>query len=359
MKPSRWMRTLAPVALLAIFPSHAPAVTDYAKAQFSPVYTSELIGVHRLLPEYTFQQPPAWLPPPNRTFFYVRGMGDPGTEELEDEVANTVRWDASFYTGFRPTGPYWYLSQKGYANVGPPIGTNVFQVQGHHAGFLINTYQFSHTVPTTTPWGAQDGGPHIAYERRFGPPKEIFKDASSELTLQVYFKLPWLLFGEDAAVAQAILFYYLIDITSGFRFAGVIEFFDSRPWGYFNGLEALRADSHDYYVSSPLSARTFDDKTPRYATMSPYSSPIQNGVRWPSDKFFRAHLSRDNLLNIIEDLETLAGVTGISGDPKDWRLLRAGVLVEIGLPNSESMADFNISVGGSLHHFEIYEAHDP
>jgi hypothetical protein len=93
--------------------------------------------------------------------------------------------------------------------------------------------------------------------------------------------------------------------------------------------------------------------------MSPYSNPIQNGVEWTSYKFFRAHLSRDNLVNIIEDLETLAGITGISEDPQDWRLLRAGVLVEIGFSNPETMADENISVGGSLHHFEIYEAHDP
>lgn len=353
------MRMLAPAALLAILPAYAYAVTDYANARFTPIYTAEAIGVNRLLPEYALQQPPDWLPPPNATYVYVRGMGDPGTEELENEVASTVGWDASFYTGFRPNGPYWYLSQKGYANLGPPIGTNVFQVQGYYAGFLINTWQFSHTVPTTTPWGAQDGGPHMAYERRFGPPKEIFKDPSSELTLQVYFKLPWLLFGQDAASAQAILFYYLIDITSGFRFAGVIGFFDSRPWGNFNGREALRTDSHDYYVSSPLARRTFDNRTPRYATKSPYSHPVQNGVEWTSDKFFRAHLSRDNLLNIIEDLETLEGITGISQDPNDWRLLRAGVLVEIGFPNPETMADDNISVGGSLHHFEIYEAHDP
>jgi hypothetical protein len=334
-------------------------VTDYARAQFTPIYTAESIGADRLLPEYAFQQPPAWLPPPNKTFVYVRGMGDPGTEELENEVANIVGWDASVFTGFRPKGPYWYLSQKGYANEGWPTGTNVFQVQGYRAGFLINTYQFSHTQRTTTPWGAEDGGPHIAYERRFSPTKEIFRDPSSELTLQVYFKLPWLLIGQGSASAQAILFYYLIDSTSGFRFAGVMEFFDSRPLGDFNGYEALRTDSHDYYVSSPLSRRTFDKKALRYATKSPFSRPIQNSKTWTSYKFFRAHLSQENLLNIIEDLQTIEGVTGISEDPKDWRLLRAGVLVEIAFPNRETMANDNISVGGSLHHFEIFEAHDP
>jgi len=353
------MRKLAAAALLAVLSGHASAVDDYANAQFTPLHTSEPIGARRLLPEYALQKPPAWLPPPNRTYVYVRGMGDPGTEELENEVANIVDWDASIFTGFRPKGRYWYRSQRGYANVGPPVGTSVFQVKGHHAGFLINTWQFSHTVPTTTPWGEPDGGPHVAYERRFKPELEIFRDDSSELTLQVYFKLPWLLFGPGRTSAQAILFYYLIDVSSGFRFAGVIEFFDSRPWGNFNGYEALRTDSHDYYVSSPLASRTADNKTLRYATMSPYSEPIQNGVEWDSDKFFRAHVSRDNLANIIEDLQSTEGVTGISEDPNDWRLLRAGVLVEIGFPNPETMADENISVGGSLHHFEIYEAHDP
>ena len=350
---------LPSAALLIIFPAHTHALYEYAISQFTAFYMAASFCVGGVEPDYALQHPPEWLPPPNATYLYVRGMGDPGTEELEGEVANTVTWDASFYTGFRPRGRYWYLSQRGYANVGPPIGTNVFQVQGHDAGFLINTYQFNHTQPTTTPWGAQDGGPHIAYERRFSPAKEIFKDPSSELTLQVYFKLPWLLFGQDSATAQAILFYYLVDTTSGFRFAGVIQFFDTRPWGHFNGREALRADSHDFYVSSPLNSRTSDDKALRYATMSPFSSAIQNGVRWSSDKFFRAHLSRDNLLNIIEDLETRAGATGISKHPEDWSLLRAGVLVEIGFPRGDAMADTNISVGGSLHHFEIYEAHDP
>lgn len=354
----RLMRILAATALLAVLPGHAFAVNDYADAQLTPLYASESIGVRRLLPEYALQKPPAWLPPPNATYVYVRGMGDPGTTELEHEVTNTVNWDASFYTGFRPNGFYWYRSQRGYANFGPPFGTNVFQVQGHYAGFLINTWSFSHTEPTLTPWGAQDGGPHLAYERRFSPEIEVFRDDSSELTLQVYFKLPWLLLGRNSASAQAILFYYLTDITSGFRFAGVIQFFDSRPWGIFNGREALRTDSHDYFVSSPLARRTSDDQTLRYATMSPYSDSIQNGVEWTADKFFRAHVSQDNLASIIDDLQSQPGVTGISADPNDWRLLRAGVLVEIGFPDPETMADENISVGGSLHHFEIYEAYE-
>lgn len=353
------MKLLASVVLVAFLPASVFAVSDYANARYTPIYTSEPIGVNRLLPEYALQQPPDWLPPPNKTYFYVRGMGDPGTAELAGEVANTVTWDASIYTGFHPNGQYWYLSQKGFDNLGPPIGSNVFQVQGHHAGFLINTWQFSHTQPTTTPWGAEDGGPHIAYERRFDPPAEIFTDSSSELTLQTYFKLPWLLFGRDAASAQAILFYYLTDITSGFRFAGVVQFFDSRPWGNGNGREALRSDSHDYYVTSPLRTRTFDEKTPRYATMSPYSSRMQNRTRWDSDKFFRAHLSRQNLMNIITDLQSKEGVTGISENPDDWRLLRAGVLVEIGFPDPQTMAEDNISVGGSINHFEIYQASDP
>jgi hypothetical protein len=86
---------------------------------------------------------------------------------------------------------------------------------------------------------------------------------------------------------------------------------------------------------------------------------MQNRRKWTNDRFFRAHLSHDNMLNIIEDLRTKEGVTGISEDPNDYRLLRAGVLVEIGFPNRQTMAEDNISVGGSLHHFEIYEAHDP
>ena len=353
------MKFLLLTTLFSAVAEPALAVSDYAQARFSPIYTPESIGVSRLLPEYALQQPPAWLPPANKTFLYVRGMGDPGTQELAFEVANAVSWDASFYTGFRPSGPNLYRSQRGYANLGPPVGTNVFQVQGHHAGFLINTYQFSHSERTTTPWGAPDGGPHIAYERRFDPEEIIFVDESSELTLQTYFKLPWLLFGQNAASAQAILFYYLTDISSGFRFAGVIQFFDSRPWGVGNGREALRADSQDFYVSSPLALRTVDNKAPRYATISPYSSAIQNRARWASDKFFRVHLSRENLANIIADLESREGVTGISHDPLDWRLLRAGVLVEIGFTDPEQMAEQNISVGGSLHHFGIYEAHDP
>ena len=352
------MTGILAAALLALLSGQAFAVSDYATAQFTPLYTSEKIGAGRLLPEYARQKPPAWLPPANRTFVYVRGMGDPGTEELENEVANIVDWDASIFTGFRPKGQYWYRSQRGYANLGWPDGSNVFQVKGHYAGFLINTWQFSHTVPTTTPWGEPDGGPHVAYERRFEPELEIFRDDSSELTLQVFFKLPWLLFGQGQTSAQAILFYYLTDVSSGFRFAGVIEFFDSRPWGDFNGYEALRTDSHDFYVSSPLADRTADNKTLRYATMSPYSDPIQSGNTWSEYKFFRAHVSRANLENIIEDLQDLEGVSGISEDPNDWRLLRAGVLVEIGFPSPETMADENISVGGSLHHFEIYEAHD-
>jgi hypothetical protein len=335
----------------------AEAVQDYANAQFTPIYTSESLTITRLIREYDNQPPPSYLPPANKTYMYVRGMGDPGTTELADEIKNAVSWDGSFYTGFKPTGTL-SSSQRGFKNLGPPTGTNVYQLQGHNAGFLINTFQFSHTVPTTTPWGAQDGGPHIAYRRRFSPSKTVFFNPSSELTVQVYYKQPWLLFDQDPAEAQAVLFYYLADSTSGFRFAHVIQFFDRRPWGTGNGSEFISQDSVNHYVSSPLSDLTKFGVAPIYITKSPYSSGIQSGNEWSSYKFFRAHLKQQNLINIINGF-IAQGITGLSTNPADWKLEEAGVLFEIGFSAPPAMATQDVSIAGSLHHFEVFEAHDP
>ena len=84
-----------------------------------------------------------------------------------------------------------------------------------------------------------------------------------------------------------------------------------------------------------------------------------NGLSWgKSEKFFRAHMKREQLVEILLDINQSRlkrGQTLVSDSPEDWRLYAIGVAAEIawnGDPSSE------ISVGGSWRYFEAYEAYE-
>ena len=80
----------------------------------------------------------------------VRHMGDPGTPQLLGEVANSVTWDVSRYSGFSPPTPISNF-QKGYENIGGDVGDNAFQSYGDTVGGIINTWSFPHNTPVVGP----------------------------------------------------------------------------------------------------------------------------------------------------------------------------------------------------------------
>ena len=337
-----WHRCLA-TGLALLLPLTAWSVEDYDNPQIEPLYLAESIYPSRLAQQYE----PI---PPNETWARVRHMGDVGTSQLEQQIANRVDSDRSNKTGLSvPALPFLGRGffQRGFED-DPARGTNVYQVAGTSFGWHINTYQFSHALPIECPPGFEvcGGGPNIAYSRSFDPLLDPWRTPSSEFTMQVYVKLPQVHYDpESPPAAQVSFLYYLVHPPTGYLIAGLINLFDTRPFEQV-GFERVGSDGITAFVSSDLRDAQPDGTPYRYMTRSPFSAQGANRWRWEEEKFFRAHISVEQLQAIIDD----AGAPGL---PSEYRVLEASILIEA-FPRLTN----DVSLGGSLKDFELYRFHD-
>ncbi len=343
---TRSPRLLSLALLLPALAAPALAVEDYALAQFEPLYESEAILPERIATQY--QEVPA-----NQTWVRIRHMGDQGTDQLTQQAANPVASDRSQKTGlFIPEDSLIprHLFQRGFEDR-PALGTNVYQVYGHGFGWHVNTFRFAHEGPIECPELAPEcqGGPNIDYGRTFDPPLDPWPTPSSELTLQVRMSLPFAHHGlgavENPPAAQVSFLYYLVHPETGYYIAGLVNLFDSRPFERV-GQESVGSDNITAFVSSDLRDAQPDGQPYRYVTRSPYSSISRNRWAWQDERFFRAHVSRENLANLLAD----ANAPGVA---EDYRLYSASILIEA-FPEQTG----DISLAGSLRKFSVYRAHD-
>lgn len=338
------------MAAIAALP--AAAVDDYATAQFTPLHIAECVPFGRLVPQYT--------PIPNdKVYMHVRHMGLLNTLELDRQVANFVTWDPSALTGYSPSS---VIYQRGYKN-NASLGTNVFQMECRSAGFLINTYQFGHNgiVECPSGFGGCSGGPNVAYSRKFSTPVQVWRNTSDELTLQGYFKIPYIHHDNNGTqgVAQLSMFYTLKDRTSGKLIFGLMGIYESRPFASscanpgvgceFIGNDGVAAA----FASSPIRTSTPAGAL-RYMTQSPYSQSMAAPWGFANERFYRGHVKYANMQNIANDLQS--GGLSVSSDPMDWELIEVGVLAEV-FPGAQQHLE-NIVMGGSFRYFEAYRAHD-
>jgi len=342
-RPGPECRLLSAVLILA-FAVQAHGVEDYNNPVIEPLALAEAIWPERLTSQYT----PI---PDNETWVRVRHMGDVGTPQLEQQVANPVNSDRSDKTGLAiPVLPGLTLGrfQRGFED-DPGRGTNVYQVFGTSFGWQLNSFQFSSLLPIECPeaFPACSGGPNIAYSRRFSPPLNPWPTPSSELTLQTHMKLPHVHYrpGPVPAAAQISFLYYLEHQPTGFLLAGIINLFDTRPFETV-GFERVASDGITAFVSSDLRARQPDGTANRYVTRSPFSARSSNRFRWEGERFFRAHVSLDNLNNILAD-------TGAPGTPEEYRLIEASVFIEA-FPRKTG----DVSFAGSFRNFALYRFYD-
>ena len=346
---------------LLLVPGYAFPVENYANAKFTALSSAPCIYPQTNMIRQ-FDRFDGTSYPNDERFMIVRHIGEPGTIELADEIANPVTWDVGLLTGLHIPAFQRSYYQRGYRN-DYTNGAPAFQLECKSAGFLINTFQFDHQSGNTEcPNGFPEcqGGPHaMLYEEfgEYGP--VIFRTPSSELTLQVYAKLPWVHWAENPAAAQQYMFAYLIDQTTGSTLAWLASIYDSRPFGQGNGDTYVSDDGITSFVSAPVSTTLANGQANPYVTKSPYSAPMANGYAWgSSERFFRAHLKREQLEGILLDVNLSRqerDQAPVSGNPDDWRLYSIGIAAEIGWlisPSSE------ISVGGSWRSFEAYEAYE-
>jgi hypothetical protein len=280
--------------------------------------------------------------PVNATYLRVQHIGDAGTAELAGEIANRVTWNVGDYTGFYPPDPAGTGTQRGFRNLPPPAAASAFQLSCGGAGFLINTWQFSHSLPLV------GSGPSASVARNLSPEAALFRDARSTLAIDATINLRHAAYQTPhvaEGTAQISFFYYMRDATTGVVIAHLVALFDSRPPGIGGvGLENVASDGEVAYITSPLAERDAAGVPVQFVTVSPPSDVMRFEQAWNRPIYFRAQVPYEKVRALLARLR--AGPhPGISPRPEDYRVLSFGVLGEV-FPGTGS--EHNVSIGASV-----------
>ncbi len=305
----------------------AQAAQDNPLARYAALSPPDCAGPENIIAELA-------AAPVNQTYLRVQHIGDPGTEELEREIANVVTWDVGEVSGFHAPA----YAQRGYRDIGLPIGSSAFQLLCGTSGFLINTWAFSHAAPL---FGE---GPSASIARDLDPPPAPFRDVRHGLAIEARVSVPWVYIepAPSQGVAQVSFFYYARDVTSGTLIAHVIELFDSRP-ADGGKREGFGNDGVVTFASSPLLAVDTSGTPVEFVRPGLGSATLRLVQPWSESTFFRAELSYASFRTMLTRMKNL-GVVAISTDPADYRILLFGVLGEVFAGTGN---DNNVSLGAS------------
>ena len=313
------------VACVASLQAGAAAVNTLERGALLSSQAAQCLGPADFVTQYA---PPA----PGRMRMRVQNIGDPGTLELAQEVANPVSWDVGLVTGLR-SAP---ASQRGYRDDGPPVGSSAFQLACDGAGFFINTFQFEHKV------ALPGDGPNAYLGQDFDPPLP-FGDG---IVISLDAKVPWLLSQsapDGVGVAQLNVLYYLRDAKSGSTVAHVIGLYDNRPFGQGGlGSEFTSSDGVTSFASSPL--LPFDAAgTPIRFVSPPTAGQSQFATTWAESRHFQAVVTIAELGRLIAALRVRE--PGLSTDPADYGVILYAAGVEV-MPGTDDT--HNVSFGASV-----------
>lgn len=272
--------------------------------------------------------------PANVTYLRVQHMGDPGTEEWLNEVANPVTWDVGSRTGYSP--PPMENAERGYRDI---TGHPAFQLGCGGAGFHIDTAKFSHKFALV------GEGPSASVARDFSPPKFPFSDGSS-LLLEATVALP-----TSATVsppvsdgtAQLSFFYYVRDSISGGVFAHLVALYDNRPYAA-SAFEAIGSDGVTAFVSSPLAYADAAGAAVKYAMPGPSSATMRAVDPWTTPLTFRAVVTQAQFEAMLAALRA-GPMPQLSPRPANYRVTSFGVLAEA-FPGTGTAHE--IVLGGSV-----------
>jgi hypothetical protein len=280
--------------------------------------------------------------PTNRTYLRVQHMGDPGTPELEGEVANVVTWDVGSRTGYFPSS--MENAQRGYRDV---TGDSAFQLGCAGAGFHIDTSRFSHAAPLV------GEGPSASIARDFAPSKYLFSDGSS-LMLEATVALPTSATASPPMVdgtAQLSFFYYARDEVSGAVFAHLVALYDNRPWGTV-GSESVGSDGVTAFISSPLSILDTAGAPMKYVTVGPGSATMRTVEGWSTPAVFRAVVTQPQFEAMLARLRA-GPMPQLSPRPANYRVLSFGILGEV-FPGTGTANE--VALGGSVFDLALRES---
>ena len=277
--------------------------------------------------------------PLNVTYLRVQHIGDPGSAELEGQVAHPVTWNVGELTGFTP--PPLLGAQRGYRDQGPPIAASAFQLWCDGGGFLINTFEFGHA-------SALSGeGPNVNVARDFDPPIPAFQGRSG-LLLEAEVRVPWLrnqapVFIEGTAQVGFSLYFH--DTRSGVAIAQLVALFDNRPAGRNgSGVEGLGSDGFTAFISSPLAARDGAGNAVRFVTATPFAPQMQYETPWSESRHFRALITYENFAAALAALRS-GPLPQLSPAPEDYVVTLFGVGGEV-IPGTGDAN--NVALGASV-----------
>jgi hypothetical protein len=280
--------------------------------------------------------------PPDATFMRVQHIGDPGSAELSGEVANRVTWSVGDVTGFYPPDPLANFNQRGYRDLGPPTMASAFQLACDGAGFLINTFEFSHHAPLV------GEGPSASLARDPSARPQVFRDERSALEIEADIDLRHVAYQtphDGDGTAQLSFFYYIQDATTGVVFAHVIGLFDSRAPGIGGSLvEALADDTHVAFIFSPLLPVDGAGAPVRHVRLGAASARARSQVAWQERTHFAARIPYDVFAATLARLKA-GPLPAISPRPEDYRLTEFGVLGEVFPGTGEA---HNVAIGASV-----------
>jgi hypothetical protein len=295
-------------------------VAPFAWAQENPVARERILsapdcaGPQNIIAEFARE-------PVNVTHMRVQHIGDLGTDEVRGAVDNEVTWDVGIMTGLHTTP--W--AQRGYRDAPPPVAASAFQLACGDAGFFLNSYEFSHSLPL---FGE---GPSAGIGRSLDPAPFAFEDEDSRLAMQARIAVatsysPNLV--PEVGVTAVSFYYYLVDRTTGTYLGHVIGVHDNRPAGVGgSGNEILDNDGFVPFAASPLAAVDGDGRPVRFVEVGPGSGTMTYASTWSEPRFFRAELTYDRFKALLEALKPQK--PGISTDPLDYQIPFFGVLAEI------------------------------
>jgi hypothetical protein len=326
------MKQSTALALLAFGPALAFATDFLALSRTATLSPADCVTASNIIAE-------AADAPVNLTHMRVQHLGDPGTAELAGEIANPVTWNVGEFTGFDAGGIPG--AQRGYRDEGLPAGASAFQLHCGGAGFLINTWQFSHATPL---FGE---GPSVSIGRSFAPALPAFRGGAS-LIMEADIKLPWIHNARPpvaAGTAQVSFFYYVRDSRSGKSIAQLAGIFDNRaPGAGGSGVETVDSDGVVNFASSPLAPFDTIGRAVRFVTVSVDSAQIQYQQPWSVSRHYRVRVTYDNFAAVLESLRA-ERQPELSPDPSDYSVTFFGILAEVFPGTGE--AD-NVSLAGSV-----------
>lgn len=321
-----------PIATLLTIAAVARAA-DNPLARFATVSGADCADASHIIAEAT----PS---PANSLYMRVQHIGDAGTAELAEEVAHSVAWDVGVLSGFDVLDRA--ASQRGYVEASVSDPASAFQLECGDAGFVIDTWRFSHAQPL---FGE---GPSVSIGRDLVPAIPAFPAPGWRLRIEARIAVPWIANQATPAsdgTAQVSFFYYGVDTKSGTDFAHLVALFENRAPGVDgSGIEATGNDGVTPFVTTPLLATDASGAPVRFARVGRGSDTMHFVSGWPDARLFAAEIDDDAFSDLLATLRA-SGAPQLSPDPADYRIIFFGVLGEV-FPGTSDQ--HNVAIGGSV-----------